>query len=333
MTTQPIPEKMKAMIHHRFGPPEVVELVELERPDPDDDQVLVRVRAASLNRADWYGMAGRPLVGRPSMGLRRPKSPRLGTDYAGEVVAVGKNVTGFRPGDLVFGGRDGSLAEYVAARHDRGIAHKPAIATFEQAAAVPVAALTALQGLRDKGRVQAGQQVLVQGASGGVGTFAVQIAKALGAEVTAVCGPRGVDAARASGADHVVDYTREDFTELDRRFDLMLDIAGTRSFRHCKRVLAPDATVVIVGGSKDSRLLGPIGHLIGMRLGGLFGRRKTTFFVAKFNKADMETLGDLLAAGQLRPVIDRTFALEDTAEAFRYLGDGHPQGKVVITVG
>ncbi len=333
MTTQPVPEKMQAIVRHTFGPPEVIELVEIDRPVPDEDQVLVRVRAASLNRADWYAMAGRPVVGRPSMGLRRPKSPRLGTDYAGEVVAVGSNVTGFRVGDAVFGGRDGALAEYVAARHDRGIAPKPASATFEQAAAVPVAALTALQGLRDKGQVQAGQRVLIQGASGGVGTFAVQIAKALGAEVTAVCGPRGVAAARECGADHVIDYTREDFTKLDRRFDLILDIAGTRPFRHLKRVLSPAGAVIMVGGSKDSRVFGPIGHLIALRLGGLLGRRKVSFFIAKFNKADMETLAGWLASGSLKPVIDRTFALKDTAEAFRHLGDGHPQGKVVITVG
>jgi NADPH:quinone reductase-like Zn-dependent oxidoreductase len=322
-------EKMQAVVRKRYGS---VELAEIDRPVPDDDQVLVRVRAASLNRADWYGMAGLPLVGRISMGLRRPKTPGLGTDYAGEVVAVGKNVTGFRPGDRVFGGRDGALAQYVAARHDRGIAQMPANATFEQAAAVPVAALTALQGLRDKGGVQPGQRVLIQGASGGVGLFAVQIAKAFGAEVTAVCGPRGVTAARDSGADHIVDYTREDFTKSDRRFDLVFDIAGTRPFRHLKRVLTRGGAVVIVGGPKESRLLGPIAHLIAMRLGGLIGRRKVTFFVAKFNKADMEALRDLLAAGKLRPVIDRRFTLAETAEAFRYMGDGHPQGKVAVTV-
>ena len=332
MTNQSLPQKMKAAIRNRFGSAEVIEVIEIDRPSPDDDQVLVRVRAASLNRADWYGMAGLPLVGRPSMGLRRPKDTHLGTDYAGEVVAVGRNVTEFKPGDPVFGGRNGALAEYVCARHDRGIAHKPANATFAQAAAVPVAALTALQGLRDKGAVQAGQRVLINGASGGVGLFGVQIAKAFGAEVTAVCGPRGITAARASGADRVIDYTQEDFTRLDQRFDLVLDVAGTRSFRQCKRVLAPTGTFLVVGGPKDNRFMGPIGHVIGVRLGGWFGRRKTAFFIARFNKADMETLRDLLAAGKLQPIIDRTFALADTAEAFRYMGEGHPQGKVVITV-
>ena len=332
MTNQPPPQKMKAIIRNRFGAAEVIEVVEIDRPSPDDDQVLVRVRAASVNRADWYGMAGLPLVGRLAMGLRHPKDVHLGTDYAGEVVAVGRNVTDFKPGDLVFGGRSGALAEYVCARHDRGIALKPANASFEQAAAVPVAALTALQALRDKGAIQPGQRVLVNGASGGVGLFAVQIAKAFGAEVTAVCGPRGLAAAKASGADRIVDYTQEDFTRSDRGFDLILDVAGTRSFRECTRVLSPGGALVVIGGPKDNRFMGPMGHIIGVRVGGWLARRKTAFLIAKFNKPDMETLRDLLAAGKLKPIIDRTFTLADTAEAFRYMGDGHPQGKVVVTV-
>jgi NADPH:quinone reductase-like Zn-dependent oxidoreductase len=266
------------------------------------------------------------------MGIRRPKSNRMGTDYAGVVEAVGKDVTDFRPGDEVFGGRDGSLAEYLCARHDRGIAHKPATATFEQAAAVPVAALTALQSLRDKGALQPGQKVLIHGASGGVGTFAVQVAKALGAEVTAVCGPRGVEAARSGGADRVIDYEREDFTSIGTRFDLVLDIAGTRSWRHLKRVLAPRATVVVVGGPKTNRFMGPLGHVLAVRLGALFSRRTATFLIARFNKPDMETLRDMLASGQIVPVIDRRFGLHQMVEAFRYMGDGHPQGKVVITL-
>ena len=332
MSTQPVPT-MKAVVRNSFGPPRVLEISVVDRPVPDDDQVLVRVRTASLNRADWYAMAGRPLLGRPMMGLRRPKSNRLGTDYAGVIEAVGKNVTGFRPGDEVFGGRDGALAEYVCVRHDRAIVHKPPNATFEQAAAVPVAALSALQGLRDRGGIQPGQKVLIHGASGGVGTFAVQIAKAFGAEVTAVCGPRGIEAARSGGADHVIDYTRDDFTRGDDRFDIVLDVAGTRSWRHLRRVLAPGAIVVGVGGPKDNRLTGPMSHMLGLRLGAMFSRRRAVFFIAKFNKADMETLRDLLADGRIAPVIDRRFGLEEAVAAFDYMGDGHPQGKVVLVIG
>jgi NADPH:quinone reductase-like Zn-dependent oxidoreductase len=322
---------MKAAVHKRFGGPEVIATVELPRPLPDDEQLLVRVEAASLNRADWYAMAGEPRIARPAMGWRKPKSDRLGTDYSGVVEAVGKNVTGFRPGDAVFGGRDGALAEFVAARYDRAVVLKPSGVTHEQAAAVPVAALTALQALRDHGRVQPGQKVLINGASGGVGTFAVQIAKALGAEVVAVCGQRGVDIARACGADRVVDHGREDFTRLGSRFDLLIDIAGNRPWRHLRRVLTPRATIVLVGGKKGGTL-GPIGHVFGTRLVGMFSRRRTAFFIAKFNKADMETLRDMLADGRIRPVIDRVFSFDQVVAAFAYLGDGHPQGKVVVTV-
>ena len=230
---------MKAAVRDRFGSPDVVELRDIEKPAPADDEVLVRVRAASVNPADWYEVTGRPYVGRTQMGLLKPKSNRLGVDYAGTVEAVGGNVTEFRPGDEVFGGRSGAFAEYVCVREDRAIVPKPANLTFEEAAAVPVAALTALQGLRDKGQVQPGQKVLINGASGGVGTFAVQIAKALGAEVTGVCSTPNVDIARSLGADHVIDYTREDFTRSDERYDLMLDIAGSRSWSECRRVLDP----------------------------------------------------------------------------------------------
>jgi NADPH:quinone reductase-like Zn-dependent oxidoreductase len=323
---------MKAIVRNRFGPPEVLEVVEIDRPVPDDDQVLVRVRASSLNRGDWYGVAGKPLVGRPMMGLRKPKSNRLGTDYAGVVAAVGKNVVGFKVGDEVFGGRDGALAEYVCARYDRAIVLKPANATFEQAAAVPVAALTALQGLRDKGGIQPGQQVLIHGASGGVGTFAVQIAKALGGVVTAVCSTRGVSAATSGGADHVIDYMKDDFTRIGRRYDLVIDIAGTRPWRHLRRVMAPRATVVLVGGPKSSGLLGPMGGVIAKGLAAVFSRRRSTFYIAKFNKTDMETLRDLLATGKIKPVIDRRFGFDEIVAAFHYMGDGHPQGKVVIGI-
>ena len=323
---------MKAAVRDRFGPPDVVELREIEKPTPADDEVLVRVRAASVNPADWYGMTGTPWVARTEMGLFKPKSNRLGVDFAGTVKAVGKDVTQFRPGDEVFGGRDGALAEYVCVREARAVVPKPANVTFEQAAAVPVAALTALQGLRDKGQIQPGHKVLINGASGGVGTFAVQIAKAFGAEVTAVCSTANVEMARSIGADHVIDYTGEDFTRSDGRFDLMLDVAGSRSWSECRRVLDPHATLVIVGGPKGNRLIGPLGHVVRVRLAAVRGSRKVVFFIAKFNKADMVVLGELLDAGKVTPVIDRQYTLEEVPEALRYLEEGHARGKVVVTV-
>jgi NADPH:quinone reductase-like Zn-dependent oxidoreductase len=323
---------MKAAVRDRFGPPDVVEIREIDKPVPADDEVLVRVRAASLNMADWYDVAGRPYVGRPMIGLRRPKESRLGVDYAGTVEAVGKNVTQFRPGDDVFGGRNGAFAEYVCAREDRAIVPKPANVTFEEAAAVPVAAITALQGLRDKGRLQPGRRVLINGASGGVGTFAVQIAKALGADVTAVCSTGNVDIAPSIGADQVVDYTREDFTRRDGRYDLILDVAGSRSWSECKRVLTPEATLVLVGGPKTNRLLGPIGHVARLRLGGLLNRRRVVFFIAKLVKPDMEVLRDYLETGKVKSVIDRTYELDEIRDALGYMGDGHPRGKIVLMV-
>jgi len=323
---------MKAAVRDRFGSPDVVELREIDKPVPGDEEVLVRVRAASLNIADWYEATGRPWVGRVQMGLFKPKSERLGVDYAGTVEAVGKDVTEFRPGEDVFGGRNGAYAEYVCARADRGIVLKPANLTFEQAAAVPIAAITALQGLRDKGQLQPGQKVLINGASGGVGTFAVQIAKALGGEVTAVCSTGNVEAARSLGADRVIDYTREDFTRSDERYDLLLDVAGSRSWSTCKRVLAPQATVVVVGGPKKNRLLGPLGHVVKFRLAAVGSSRKVVFFIAKLNKPDMEVLRELLESGKVTPVIDRRYDLGEIADALRYMGGGHAKAKIVLTV-
>ncbi len=323
---------MKAAVRDRFGSPDVVELREIEKPTPADDEVLVRVRAASVNPADWYSVTGTPYVGRPQMGLLKPKSNRLGVDFAGQVEAVGKDVTQFRPGDEVFGGRDGAFAEYVCVREERAVVPKPANVTFEQAAAVPIAAITALQGLRDRGQIQPGHKVLINGASGGVGTFAVQIAKALGAEVTGVCSTRNVDLVRSLGADHVVDYTRDDFTRSDRRYDLMLDVAGSRSWSECRRVLNPQATLVIVGAPKGNRLMGPLSHIVNIRLAALRSSQSVVFFIAKFNKADMEVLQELLEAGKVTTVIDRRYELSEIADALRYVGKGHAQGKVVITV-
>lgn len=323
---------MRAAVRDRYGPPDVVELREIDKPVPTDDEVLVRVRAVSLNLADWYAVTGRPYVGRAQMGLIEPKSNRLGVDYAGTVEAVGGNVTEFRPGDEVFGGKSGCYAEHVCAREDGSIVPKPSNLTFEEAAAVPVAALTALQGLRDKGQLQPGQKVLINGASGGVGTFAVQIAKALGAEVTAVCSTPNVEIARSLGADQVIDYTQEDFTLGDRRYDLMLDIAGSRSWSESRRVLTPQATLVIVGGPKTSRLFGPLGGVARKWLGGRFSSRKVVFFIAKFNKAHMLVLRELLESGKVTPAIDRKYELSEIADAFRYIGEGHAQGKIVVIV-
>ncbi len=323
---------MRAAVRDRFGPPDVVEIRDLDKPAPTADEVLVRVRASSLNLGDWYAVLGRPYVGRTAMGLRKPKEERLGTDYAGVVEAVGEDVKEFKPGDEVFGGRTGAFAEYVVAKAERAIVPKPATASFEEAAAVPVAALTALQALRDQGNVEPGQEVLVNGASGGVGTFAVLVAKALGAEVTAVCSTRSVEQARTLGADHVVDYTKDDFSRDGRRYDLMIDVAGARPWSACKRALEPNGRLVIVGGPRKGRVLGPLGGVAGKMLGGLGNSRKVAFFIAKFNKPDMEYLRDLLAAGKLTPVIDRQFDLAEIGDALRYLGDGHPQGKIVITV-
>jgi NADPH:quinone reductase-like Zn-dependent oxidoreductase len=295
---------MRAVVQDRFGPPDVLELRELDEPEAGDGEVLVRVRAASVNPADWYLMTGTPWLARPQMGLRRPRTGRLGVDLAGEVAAVGRDVTRFRPGDEVFGTGDGTLAERVAVA-EATLAPKPARLSFEQAAAVPVAGLTALQGLRDKGRLQPGQRVLVNGASGGVGTFAVQLAKALGAEVTAVCSTRNVEAARSLGADRVVDYTREDFTRGDRRHDLLLDVAGSRPWPACRRALEPEGRLVMVGAPKGNRLLGPLGHIGSVRLASLRASQKVLFFISRSSGEDLTALAELLDAGTVTRVCDR----------------------------
>jgi NADPH:quinone reductase-like Zn-dependent oxidoreductase len=319
---------MTAAVRDTFGSPDVVTIREIARPELEDDRVLVRVHAASVNRADWYNLTGPPMA-RPMMGLRRPRSPLLGTDFAGTVEAVGKDVTGVEPGDEVFGGRDGAFAEYVCAR---SFARKPANVTFEEAACMGVAGLTALQGLRYKAQLEPGQTVLVNGASGGVGTFAVQVAKALGAAtVTAVCSTRNVELARSIGADEVVDYTREDFTRRDERYDVLYDLAGSRSWRECARVLTPDGTLVLAGG-KMGGLLGPLPHIGATKLASLPGRRRAVFYIAKFNSTDLAVLADLLETGKVKPVVERRYALGETADALRYLGEGHAQGKVVVTV-
>jgi len=324
---------MRAAVRERYGPPRtVVEIREIEKPTPAADEVLVRVRTASANISDWYGVVGRPRIGRFAMGVFRPKEPRLGVDYAGTVEAVGKDVTEFQPGDEVFGGRTGAYADYIVAKAARAIVLKPANASFEVAAAVPIAAVTALQALRDKGGLEPGQKVLVHGASGGVGTYTVQIAKALGATVTAVCSTPNVEIARSLGADRVVDYTVADCTKDDERYDLLIDIAGTRPFRQLRRVLKPDATVVVVGGPRKGRLLGPLGHVVRSKLASVFTSQKTKFFIAQLRKEDMETLRELLETGRMTSVIDSVYPLERIAEALEHMGGGHPRGKIVVTV-
>src|SRR3954471_20743156 len=320
---------MTAIVFERYGSPDVLELKEVEKPDLTDDGVLVQVRATSVNRVDWYIVAGKPIVGRLMMGGGKPKTHVVGRDFAGTVQAVGKDVTDFRPGDEVFGGESGAFAQYVCAR--LGVAPKPANLTFEEAAAVPLAALTALQGLRDHGALRPGQKVLINGASGGVGTFVVQIAKALGAEVTAVCSTGNVALVQSLGADRVIDYAKEDFTRSSERYDLMLDIAGNRSWFACKRVLKPQAILVIVGGPATP-FLGPLGHVAATRIASLRSSRKVVFFVAKWNKADLEVLRELVESGKVKAIVEKRYDFNETADALRYMGEGHAQGKLVITV-
>ncbi len=320
---------MKAAVYTRYGPPDVVQIRDVEKPVPKDNEVLIEVRAASVNPLDLFSMRGAPLI-RLIPGLRTPKHQVLGCDIAGRVEAVGRHVKQFQPGDEVFGVTGfagGGFAEYVCAPEEK-LALKPANSSFEDAAAVPIAAITALQGLRDKGRIQRGQKVLVDGASGGVGTFAVQIAKSFGAEVTAVCSTRNVDTARSIGADHVIDYTREDFTQSGQRYDLIMAANAYHSIFDYRRALSQDGIIVMVGGGwaqiLQAMLLGPFLSLI--------GSEKMRFFIAKVNTKDLIFLKDLLEAGKVVPVIDRRYPLSDVAEALRYLEEGHAQGKVVITV-
>ena len=323
---------MKAIVRERYGSPEVLELKDVARPVVDDDSVLVRVRAASINAYDWHMMRGSPSLVRMMAGLRKPKSSAMGVDLAGQVEAVGKNVTQFRPGDEVFGSRVGSLAEYVRATAKSFLAPKPAGLTFEQAAAVPLAATTALQGLRDKGQLKPGQRVLINGASGGVGTFAVQIAKALGAHVTAVCSTSKADMARSLGADEVIDYTREDFTRRGQRYDLILDVAATGSLSSRMRALEPNGILVAVGSADGGGMASIAVGLLEAAVRSRFGSQKMPFFLAHNSMEDLLLLKELIEAGKVRPVIDRTYPLSETADAMRYLEEGHARGKVVVTV-
>ncbi len=326
---------MIAVVYTEYGLPDVLELREVKKPVPNDDQVLIKVHAASVNPLDWHFIRGTPLIGRLGlMGLRKPKVPRLGVDYAGTVEAVGKNVTELKPGVEVFGGKTGAFAEYVCIRPDRAMALKPANLTFPQAAAVPIAGVTALQGLRDKGHVQPGQKVLINGASGGVGTFAVQIAKSMGAEVTGVCSTRNLELVRSLGADHVIDYTKEDFTKGEQRYDVILDNVGNQALSGFRRALTPNGICVMIGGGgpNDGGLLGPMARPIKALLMSPFTSQKMGMFMAELTKSDLTTLADLMQAGKVTPVIDKTYPLAQIADAIRYLEEGHARGKVVIAV-
>lgn len=324
---------MKAAVYTRYGPPDVVQIKDVEKPVPKDGEVLIKVRAAAVNPADWRLMRGVPPVLRMLFRVPKPtmeQPGRLGHDVAGQVEAVGTNVTQFKPGDEVFGACSGALAEYACASEAK-LAIKPESVTFEQAASVPVAALTALQGLRDKGQIQPGKRVLVNGAAGGVGTFAVQIARSLGGEVTGVTSTKNVDMVRSLGANRVIDYTQEDFTEGGQRYDLILDNVGNHSLSACRRVLNPKGTCVIAGAPKDAALFFLARSLAGP-LRSKFGSRKFMMFIAKINKEDLAVMCELMKAGKVTPVIDKCYRLSDVSEAIRYLEQGHARGKVVITL-
>jgi len=324
--------RMRAVVHRCYGPADVLRVEQVARPALADDQVLVRVRAASVNPLDWHYMRGEPYIVRLDAGVGAPTDIRMGEDFAGTVEAVGRSVRRFKVGDEVFGARSGAFAEYVSVPEDRAVVLKPAGVTFEQAAAVPIAAVTALQALRDNGNIRSGEKVLINGASGGVGTFAVQIAKAFGAEVTGVCSTRNVERVRALGADHVVDYTREDFSAGAERYDLIVDTVGNHGLSELRRVLRPKGAVVIVGGPSDNRWIGPLTSVAKGWLFSRFVEQRFGMMLARMNKADLEALSDLMQQGKLTPVIDRHYALADAADAIRYVEAGHAQGKVIIDV-
>jgi NADPH:quinone reductase-like Zn-dependent oxidoreductase len=327
-------ETMKAIVQDEYGSPDVLELRDVEKPEIGEDEVLVRVHAAGVDRGVWHLMTGLPYFLRliiPDLGLRAPKTRIRGSDVAGVVEAVGKEVARFQPGDEVFGIGKGSYAEHVRALEDK-LAPKPANLTFEQAAVVPISGLTALQALRDQGKVQWGQKVLIIGAAGGVGTFAVQIAKSFGAKVTGVCSTTKVDLVRSIGADHVIDYTHEDFAEGERLYDVILDTGGHSSLSRLRRALAPKGTLVIVGAETDGRWFGGFDRSIRAMLLSRFVRQELIAFVNSENHEDMIVLQGMIEAGQVTPIMDRTFPLSEAPKAIHYLEEGHARGKVAITV-
>jgi NADPH:quinone reductase-like Zn-dependent oxidoreductase len=322
---------MKAIVYHEYGQADVVKCEEIEKPLPKDDEVLIRVRAASVNPLDWRLMAGKPPLLRLFFGLRKPRSGRPGVDVAGGVEAVGSKVTQFKPGDEVFGSCRGAFAEYACSGESK-IAMKPDNVTFEQAASINVAGLTALQGLRDKGKIQPGSKVLINGAAGGVGTFAVQIAKSFGAHVTGVCNTRNIEMVRSIGADEVIDYTQDDFTTSNQRHDLILDCVGNHSFSACRRVLNTGGRFVMVGGPHDPSMILLLAEMIKDVLVSVFISQKAVMFIAKSSQDDLTLIGQLIATGKIKPVIERRYTLSEAADAIGHVEEGHARGKVVITL-
>ena len=320
---------MKAIVYRCYGSPDVLNFEDIAKPTPADDEVLVKVVAASVNPLDWHYMRGSPYLMRLGSGLGAPDDSSMGVDFAGTVEAVGRNVKRFNPGDEVFGGRGGAFAEYVTVPEDRALVRKPANITFAQAASVPIAAITALQALRDKGKLKPGHKVLINGASGGVGTFAVQIAKSFGAEVTGVCSTRNAEMVRSIGADHIIDYTREDYTESGKQYDLIIDMVGNHSLMANKRVLKPEGIFVIVGGGKGN-WLGPLMNPIKALMLSPFVSQEFVLLLADLSKDDLAILGDLMKTGKVNPVIDRRYRLSDVPVAIRYSEEGHAQGKIII---
>jgi NADPH:quinone reductase-like Zn-dependent oxidoreductase len=323
---------MKAIVYYKYGSPDVLQLADIDKPVVNDNDILVKVHAASVNPYDWHFMRGTPYILRlMGAGLLKPKAARLGVDMAGVVEEVGSDITQFQAGDEVFGAGNGAFAEYVCTS-EKALALKPANVTFEQAAAVPIAAITSLQGLRDKGQIRPGQKVLINGAAGGVGTIAVQIAKSFGAEVTGVCSTKSVDIVRSIGADQVVDYTREDFTQSGQRYDLIFDTVGNRSLSDYRRVLGPKGTLVMVGGASEGNWVGPLLSLFKTLVISRLVSQKLVPFMAKRSKDDLIVMRGLLESGKVTPVIDRTYTLSEVPNAIRYLEEGHARGKVVITI-
>jgi NADPH:quinone reductase-like Zn-dependent oxidoreductase len=326
---------MRAIVYHNYGSPDVLKCEEIEKPTPGDNEVLIRVCAASLNPLDWHFVRGLPYFLRMMIGMRKPKTTRFGADVSGVVEAVGRDVKQFTSGDEVFGTCHGAFAEYVCSREDK-LALKPVRLTFEHAAAVPIAAITALQGLRDKGRIQPGQKVLINGAAGGVGTFAVQIAKHFGAEVTGVCSTRNIEMIQSIGADHVIDYTKEDFLHSKQRYDIILDNVGNLSFGDCRRVMTDNGILVSNGGGSlsenEGRLIGPVTGSIFALVSSSLMKQKFVTLLASVTTVELSVLKELIDARKVTPVIDRSYGLTEVAEAIRYLEEGHARGKIVISV-
>ena len=322
-------ELMKAVVYRCYGSPDILSFEDIERPVPADNEVLVKVHAASVNPYDWHNMRGSPYVMRLGTGLGRPADIRLGVDFAGTVEVVGSNVSRFKPGDEVFGGGMGAFSEYVALREDRALVLKPSDVSFEQVAAAPIAAITALQALRDKGQLQAGQKVLINGASGGVGTYAVQIAKTFGAEVTGVCSTRNVEMVRSIGADHVFDYTKEDYTESGQLYDLIIDMVGNHSLSENRQVLSPEGILVIIGGAKGN-WFAPLMSPIKAAIMSPFVDQDLGMMIARMDSEDLTILGELMQSGEVTSVVDRRYRLSEVADAIRYSEEGHARGKIII---